>query len=57
MTDRMKCIEHCLKEVDKYKWFLKNHGKDRKYADLIPEWEKYAEMYESIIAYLREGNV
>lgn len=57
MTDRIKCIEHCLKEVDKYKWFLKNHGNDRKYADLIPEWEKYAEMYESIIAYLTEGNI
>jgi hypothetical protein len=57
MIDRIKCIDHCCKEVDKYKCFLENHGNDRKYADLIPAWEENAEIYGSIIAYLKEGNI
>lgn len=49
MKTREECIEYCRKEALKYDSFIEEHKGDRKYADLIPAWANYADVYKSII--------
>lgn len=55
MPDCNACINFCRVEADKFKRFISEHKDDRMYFDLIPYWQKMAEMYEAMVRYISLG--